>query len=100
MEAWERNLQKNPNLKAWAEANPLMASKEQVKFNRKNPQKEITIPAYHETLKYLSKFNPPIYVIRVATDENILSSFSSLYAGGWGSSVGLRRSNYRYTHTA
>ena len=60
MEAWERNLQKNPNLKAWAEANPLMASKEQVKFNRKNPQKEITIPAYHETLKYLSKFNPPL----------------------------------------
>ena len=60
MEAWERNLQKNPNLKAWAEANPAIASKEQIKFNRKNPQKEITIPAYSETLKYLSKFNPPL----------------------------------------
>lgn len=60
MEAWERNLQKNPNLKAWAEANPAIASKEQIKFNQKKPQKEITIPSYSETLKYLSKFNPPL----------------------------------------
>ena len=60
MEAWERNLQRNPNLRAWAEANPAIASKEQIKFNRKNPQKEVTIPAYSETLKYLSKFNPPL----------------------------------------
>ena len=60
MDAWEKHLQKNSNLKAWAKANPAMASKEQVKFNRKNPQKEITIPAYHETLKFLSKFNPPL----------------------------------------
>ena len=54
------HLEKNPGLKAWADANPVMASKEKAKFNRKNPQKEITIPAYHETLEYLSKFNPPL----------------------------------------
>jgi hypothetical protein len=60
MEAWERHLERNPGLKAWADANPVMTSKEQAKFNRKNPQKEITIPPYHETLEYLSKFNPPL----------------------------------------
>ena len=60
MEAWEKRLEQNPGLKAWAAANPAMASKEQAKYNRDNPQKELNIPAYTDTLKYLSKFNPPL----------------------------------------
>ena len=60
MEAWERYLQENPGLREWAVANPGMASKEQIKYNRENPQQDIKIPAYIETLNYLSKFNPPL----------------------------------------
>lgn len=60
LSAWERHLDKNPGLKAWASANPSMANKEQAKFNAKNPQKQIQIPVYSETLRYLSKLNPPL----------------------------------------
>jgi len=60
MSAWEKHLDKNPGVKAWAEANPTMAANEQVKFNSKNPSKEVAIPAYADTLRYLSKFNPPL----------------------------------------
>jgi len=60
MSAWERHLDKNPGMKQWAAANPAMAATEQAKFNAKNPQKEVQIPEYSETLRYLSKFKPPL----------------------------------------
>lgn len=60
MSAWERHLDKNPGMKQWAAANPAMAATEQAKFNNKNPQKEVQIPSYAETLRFLSKFNPPL----------------------------------------
>jgi len=60
MSAWERHLDKNPGMKQWAAANPAMAATEQAKFNNKNPQKEVQIPSYAETLRFLSKLNPPL----------------------------------------
>jgi len=60
MSAWERHLDKNSAMKQWAAANPAMATTEQAKFNTNNPQKEMQIPSYVETLRYLSKFNPPL----------------------------------------
>lgn len=60
MSAWERHLDKKPGMKQWAAANPAMAATEQAKFNAKNPQKEVQIPSYAETLLYLSKLNPPL----------------------------------------
>lgn len=60
MSAWEKHLDKNPGLKAWSVANPAMAAKEQAKFNAKNPQKEVNIPAYEDTLGYLRWFRPSL----------------------------------------
>ena len=60
MEAWQQHLEKNPGLKAWAKANPKPAEAERQKYNRKNPQKKVSIPPYEATLEYLSKFNPPL----------------------------------------
>ena len=60
MEAWQKHLEKNPGLKAWADANPKMAESERKKYNRKNPQEKVSIPSYEATLKFLSKFNPPL----------------------------------------
>ena len=60
MSAWEKHLDKNPGLKAWSTANPAMAAKQQAKFNAKNPQKEVNIPAYEDTLKYLRSFRPSL----------------------------------------
>ena len=59
-EAWEEHLSKNPSLKAWAAANPSMAAKARVDFNAKNPRKPVSMPAYVDTLKYLSRLNPPL----------------------------------------
>lgn len=60
MSAWQRHLDKSPGLKAWAKVNPSMAAKEQAKFNARNPQQVVQMPSYSETLRYLSKLNPPL----------------------------------------
>ena len=57
---WQKHLEQNPGLAQWATANPAAAEKSKAKFIAKNPQQTVTIPTYSETLKYLSKFNPPL----------------------------------------
>lgn len=59
-EAWEENLLKNPSLKAWADANPSIAIKARNDFNDKNPRKPVSMPVYVDTLKFLSRINPPL----------------------------------------
>lgn len=60
MEAWEKYLENNPNKKAWAAANPAMAAKERDKYNLKNPVRQVSIPSYSQTLRYLSYFRPSL----------------------------------------
>jgi len=60
MEAWQKHLEKNPGLKAWADANPKMAESDRKKYNLKNPQEKVSIPPYEATLEFLSNFNPPL----------------------------------------
>ena len=57
---WQKHLEQNPGLAQWAAANPAAAEKSKAKFIAKNPQQTVSIPTYSETLKYLSKFNPPL----------------------------------------
>ena len=50
---WQRHLEKNPDLKVWAEANTSAAVKAQEKFNRDNPSDPINLPPLPSTLPYL-----------------------------------------------
>ena len=50
---WQRHLEENPGLKAWAAANPEAAKREQEKFNRKNSSDPVIIPALPNSMPYL-----------------------------------------------
>lgn len=50
---WQRYLEKKPDLKVWATANPQAAAQEQVKFNRKNPSDPVTLPPLPDSMPHL-----------------------------------------------
>ena len=50
---WQRHLEKNPDLKTWAEANPEAAVREQAKFNKKNGSDPVVLPTLPDSMPYL-----------------------------------------------
>ena len=60
MEPWQRHLKENPNLQAWAKANPKAALAAADKYNLKNNQNLELVPDYISQLQYAGKFNPQI----------------------------------------
>ncbi len=53
---WEKHLDENPGLRAWARANPKAAIKQSEKFNKKRPLGDVSQPpTYIQSSDYLSK---------------------------------------------